>query len=277
MTAMPDPFPQVRLEASGPVRFHKTVAFCCDENHLKLAGHAAGRRHDAYLRTALPSTFEQDYGRILDLNSGIFVQEGDFSALSDVDIGAHSVVVLRDHNQRRRPDRENARNGMRVQPPSVSFNTGAMLMDVTCHLVKGLLQRCVHFGCQHNAVRKRQDQSLCNAVLQGDWPEQSPIRNWQFSGPTRIFAILNNPNVLRFVGLAKPRKDRTAQFEPRFTRSYARFIKTHFPDHKLEEVKMPRLAPDIRLMTKMLFNHLLMCRWIVRHPAGFPGDLRVHQ
>lgn len=328
MTPTPDAPQKVGLDANRPAGFRKAIVFCCDENYLPFAAHAAaeisawadrrdfdicfcygeqkislpqslealnirlchidvgdsfeglrldpGRTHDVYLRIALPIVFQQDYDRILYLDSDIFVQGGDFSALLEIDLGTHCVAAVRDNVQWRTPTRQNARNTMKGVPPSAYFNAGVMLMDVKSYIAQGLMQRCVDFGRQHSSVLKRHDQNLYNAVLQGDWAELSPMWNWQFSWSARLFATLYSPNVIHFIGPAKPWKDRLAQFEPRFARSYTRFIKMHFPDHKLEKLTMPRLAPDSAMVAKMLLKHLFSRRKLARYLARFPDDLTVH-
>ena len=235
-----------------------------------------GRSHDVYLRIALPAAFATEYDRLLYLDSDIFVQGGDFSALMDVDIAPHCVAAVRDHIQWRSPTRQNARNKIKGVPASAYFNAGVMLMDVKAYNEQKLMQRCIDFGRARSAELTRHDQNLYNAVLQGDWAELSPMWNWQFSWSARLFSTLVSPHLLHFIGPAKPWKDRDAQFEPRFHRSYARFIATHFPRHQLESLVMPRLAPDSLKMTKMLIKHLLTRRKIARYLARFPDDLTVH-
>jgi lipopolysaccharide biosynthesis glycosyltransferase len=236
-----------------------------------------GRTHDVYLRIALPQAFAAEYDRLFYLDSDIFVQGGDFSALMDVEIAPHCVAAVRDHVQWRTPDRQNARNTMKGVPPSPYFNAGVMLMDVRSYIDQDLMGQCVTFGRARRNELKRHDQNLYNAVLQGNWAELSPMWNWQFSWSARLFSTLVSPHVLHFIGPAKPWKDRNAQFEPRFARSYARFMRQHFPDRKPVEVRMPRLAPDSTKMTKMLFKHLLSRRKIARYLARFPSDLTVHR
>jgi lipopolysaccharide biosynthesis glycosyltransferase len=320
---------RIRLKADRPARYRKAIVFCCDDNYLPFATHAAaeiiawaksrdfdiclcfgeravsvpeslasldirlchvdvrgsfeglrldaGRTHDVYLRIALPAAFSNDYDRLLYLDSDIFVQGGDFSALMEVDITPHCVAAVRDHVQWRTPSRQNARNSMKGVPASAYFNAGVMLMDVKSYNDQDLMQRCINFGRARREELTRHDQNLYNAVLQGDWAELSPMWNWQFSWSARLFATLVSPHVLHFIGPAKPWKDRDAQFEPRFHNSYARFIASHFPDHRLEALKLPRMAPDSTKMAKMLIKHLLTRRKIARYLARFPDDLTVHR
>lgn len=235
-----------------------------------------GRTHDVYLRIALPDAFSGDYDRLLYLDADIFVQGGDFGALLDVDIGPHCIAAIRDNIQWRTPKRQNKRNTMKGVPASAYFNAGVMLMDVASYNEQRLMPKCVEFGRKHRDVLKRHDQNLYNAVLQGDWAELSPMWNWQFSWSARLFSTLYSPNVLHFIGPAKPWKDKNGEFEPRFTHSFQRFISTHFPDHALEPASATRLTPDSPKFTKMLLKHLFSRRKMARYLARFPDDLTVH-
>lgn len=235
-----------------------------------------GRTHDVYLRIALPEAFAADYGRLLYLDADIFVQGGDFSALMDVDIAPHCVAAVRDNIQWRTPDRQNKRNTMKGVPAAAYFNAGVMLMDVPAYNAQRLMPQCIAFGRAHRTVLKRHDQNLYNAVLQGNWGELSPMWNWQFSWSARLFATLYSPNIIHFIGPAKPWKDREGQFEPRFARSFERFITAHFPDHPTGDAQRTRLTADSRKFTKILLKHFFSRRKMARYLARFPNDLTVH-
>ena len=235
-----------------------------------------GRTSDVYLRIALPAAFAEDYDRILYMDADIFVQGGDFSALLDVDLGPHAIAAVRDNVQWRTPTRQNARNTMQGVPASGYFNAGIMLMDVHAYREQQLMDRCIAFGRKHCETLKRHDQNLYNAVLLDDWAELSPMWNWQFSKAARLFSTLVSPHVIHFIGPAKPWKDREGQFEPRFLASYQRFIKEHFPQHKLAPEPSKRLTPDSFVVTKMIVKHLVAQRKMARYLARFPTDLTVH-
>lgn len=234
-----------------------------------------GRTADVYLRIALPAAFAQDYDRILYMDADIFVQGGDFSALLDVDLGAHAIAAVRDNVQWRTPNRQNARNSMKGVPPSGYFNAGIMLMDVQAYRAQQIMDRCIAFGRMHRDTLKRHDQNLYNAVLLDDWAELSPMWNWQFSKAARLFSTLVSPHVIHFIGPAKPWKDHEGQFEPRFLASYIRFMTKHFPQHSLPPEPKRRLTPDSLAVTKMLIKHLVSRKKLARYLARFPTDLTV--
>ncbi len=237
----------------------------------------AGRSHDAYyLRIAFPEVFSEQYDRILYLDSDIFVQGGDFSALLDVDIGDHAIAAVRDNIQWRTPNRQVKRNALPGVQDAAYFNSGMMLMDVKRCVAVDLLGRCLSFGREHANVLTRHDQNLLNAVMNGRWAELSPMWNWQFSWAARLFSTLVSPHIIHFIGPAKPWKDVHAQFEPRFAQSYIRFAAEHFPDFPLEPLVMPRLAPDSRRFSKMLVKHFMSRKKMARYLARFPTDLTVH-
>lgn len=237
-----------------------------------------GRSHDAYyLRIAFPQVFASDYDRILYLDSDIFVQGGDFSALLELDIGDHALAAVRDNIQWRTPSRQVKRNKLPGVKDGPYFNSGMMLMDVKRCVEIDLLDQCISFGRKHARVLKRHDQNLLNAVMNGSWAELSPMWNWQFSWSARLFATLVSPHVIHFIGPAKPWKDTRAQFEPRFAQSYRRFAAVHFPEFPFDLPVMPRLAPDSRYFTKTLVKHFLSRRKMARYLARFPTDLTVYK
>lgn len=329
MSTAPTESFQVRLTASRPPRHRRAIVFCCDQNYLAFASHAAaqiaslvekpafdicicygqqavvlpeslaglgirlchidvgdvfdglrldkGKTHDVYLRIALPTAFAGEYDKILYLDSDIFIQGGDFNALLDIDVAPHCIASVRDNVQWRTPNRQNKRNTIKGIVPSAYFNAGIMLMDVHAYTEQELMRRCIEFGRARRQDLKRHDQNLYNAVLQNDWAEISPVWNWQYSWSTRLFAVFAYPNIIHFIGPAKPWKDQSGQFEPRFADSFARFIRTHFPDSKQVETGGRKLAPDSMKMTKMLIKHLISARKIARFLSRFPDELTVHR
>ncbi len=109
-------------------------------------------------------------------------------------------------------------------------------MDVHAYTEQELMRRCIEFGRAHRQDLKRHDQNLYNAVLQDDLGRDKPrLGTGSIPWSTRLFAVFAYPNIIHFIGPAKPWKDQSGQFEPRFADSFARFIRTHFPDSKQVE------------------------------------------
>lgn len=233
---------------------------------------APGRTHVVYIRMCMPLAFQADYDRILYLDSDVFVQGGDFSALLDIDMGPHCIGAIRDNEQWRTPDRVIAGAKLPGKPMARYFNSGVLLMDVQKYIDFKLMEKCVEIGRQET----KNDQNLYNSVLQGAWAELSPMWNWQFTWASRFFATVESPHIVHFIGPAKPWKDRTGQFERRFISSFAAFTKRHFPEFDLPDIAEHRLAPDSKKTAKMLIKHFMSRKKLARYLRRFPTDMTVH-
>ncbi|WP_406871059.1 glycosyltransferase family 8 protein [Thioclava sp. 'Guangxiensis'] len=235
----------------------------------------AGKSHDVYLRLALPQALADDYDRILYMDSDIYVQGGDFSALMATDLGDRPLGAVRDNIQWRSPGRRATQFKRLGLPAAPYFNAGVLLMDVANYIASGLLEACLDLGRREAPRMIRHDQNLYNSVLQGNWAELSPFWNWQYSWAARFFCDVQGPNVIHFIGNSKPWKDKDGQFPPRFRQHYSRFIRTHFPEHGDCHIPEAQLPPDGARMRKMLIKHLLSSKAIARYLARFPTDLTV--
>lgn len=79
------------------------------------------RTHDVCLRLAVTQALAADYDRIIYLDSDIFVQGGDFTALLGLDPGNHPRGAVRDTIQWRTPGRRAEKfRGLPVSVPAFS-------------------------------------------------------------------------------------------------------------------------------------------------------------
>ncbi len=318
---------RLEVSASAPARHRKAIFFCCDQNYLVFATHAAaqiaalhpdrdfdicicygerpvtipksleflnirlchvqtgdlfqglrldpGKSHDVYLRLALPQAFSADYDRILYLDSDIFVQGGNFSALMDVDIAPHPIAAVRDNTQWRTPGRRPKQFKTLGLPSAPYFNAGVILMDVQRYNAQGLLQKCLELGKAKAEIMIRHDQNLYNSVLQGDWAEISPMWNWQFTWSSLVFAMQIEPHLVHFIGKTKPWKDPKGELSPRFAAAMKIFADAHFPDLNVFQPNGGPLAPNSAKMRKVLLKHLLSATKTQRYLGRFADDLDV--
>ncbi|KIC40966.1 glycosyltransferase [Ruegeria sp. ANG-S4] len=319
--------PQLSLSASGPAAFRKAIMFCCDQNYLVFAAHAAsqiaalhperdfdicicyderpvaipaaldhlnirlcyvktdglfeglrldrGKSHDVYLRLALPAAFADEYDRILYLDSDIFIQGGDFSALLDLDIAPHAIAAVRDNTQWRTPGRKPKQFKSLNLKAAPYFNAGVILMDVARYNEQGLLNRCLALGKANADIMIRHDQNLYNAVLQGDWAEISPMWNWQFTWSSLLFAMQMEPHLVHFIGKTKPWKDPKGELSPRFANAMKAFSDRYFPELDMFQSVNKPLEPNSGKMRKMLLKHFLSGAKTQRYLSRFPDDLTV--
>ena len=315
------------VSASAPAQFRKAIVFCCDQNYLVFAAHAAsqiaalhpnrdfdicicfgerpvtvpasleylnirlchvntgtlfqglrldpGKSHDVYLRLALPRALAADYDRILYLDSDIFIQGGDFSALMDLDFSPHPIAAVRDNTQWRTPERRPKQFKTLGLPTAPYFNAGVILMDVKRYNEQDLLTRCLTLGKANADVMIRHDQNLYNAVLQGDWAELSPMWNWQFTWSSLLFAMQIEPHLVHFIGKTKPWKDPKGELSPRFAAAMKAFADTHFPQLDVFHPNPGPLAPNSTKMRKVLIKHLFSATKTQRYLGRFANDLDV--
>ncbi len=317
----------INITASVPAQFRKAIIFCCDQNYLVFAAHAAsqiaslhsnrdfdicicygerpveipkslehlnirlchvdtgnlfqglrldpGKSHDVYLRLALPPAFSAEYDRILYLDSDIFVQGGNFSALMDVDIAPHPIAAVRDNTQWRTPGRKPKQFRILALRSAPYFNAGVILMDVNRYNNQGLLKKCLELGKAKADVMIRHDQNLYNAVLQGDWAEISPMWNWQFTWSSQLFAMQIEPHLVHFIGKTKPWKDPRGELSPRFARTMKAFSDVHFPDENIFRKNNGPMALNSTKMRKNLIKHLLSASRTQRYLGKFKNDFEV--
>lgn len=315
------------VTASAPAQFRKAIIFCCDQNYLVFAAHAAsqivalhpnrdfdicicfgerpvtipssleylnirlchvntgdlfqglrldpGKSHDVYLRLALPRALAADYDRILYMDSDIFIQGGDFSALMDLDFAPHPIAAVRDNTQWRTPERRPKQFKTLGLPSAPYFNAGVILMDVERYNEQDLLTRCLTLGKANADVMIRHDQNLYNAVLQGDWAELSPMWNWQFTWSSLLFAMQIEPHLVHFIGKTKPWKDSKGELSPRFATAMKTFADTHFPELDVFRPNPGPLAPNSTKMRKVLIKHLFSATKTQRYLGRFANDLDV--
>ena len=315
------------VTSDQPAAHRQAIMFCCDQNYVVYAAHAAvqiadlhpdrdfdicfcfgerpvslpeslsgygfrtchvetaglfdglrldeGKSHDVYLRLALPSAFAGEYDRILYLDGDIFVQGGDFSRLLTLDIAPSAIAAVRDNMQWRTPNRRPRQFKVLGLPTSKYFNAGVLLMDVPRYNALDLLGRCVALGRANADKMIRHDQNLYNAVLHGDWSELSPTWNWQYSWSSRLFAEMRTPNLIHFIGKAKPWRDPLGELAPRYGQSMRRFATRHFPDFTFADEPSTPLDPVARKSLKMFLKHLLAARATSRYLARFADDTTV--
>ncbi|MFO1208577.1 MAG: glycosyltransferase family 8 protein [Amaricoccus sp.] len=228
-----------------------------------------------YLRLALPEAFEGQYERVLYLDSDIFVQGGDFGALLGVDMGARALAAVRDNIQWRTPGRRPEEFRRLGLPGAPYFNAGVMLLDVEAFNRQRILGRCLAFADAHPGSLLRNDQSLLNLVLRGDWAELAPRWNWQYTRASMLYEATEGANVIHFIGGKKPWTHSGGGLPLRFRRAYRAFLDEHFPD-------APPIGPDgtpphrnLGYMRSVLVRHLLAAGRFSDYLDRFESDLSV--
>jgi Glycosyl transferase family 8 len=234
------------------------------------------RRTEAtYLRLALPAALAHQYSRLLYLDSDVFIQGGDFASLLNLDIGGRAIAAVRDNLQWRTPGRrpeEFRRMGLSAVP---YLNAGVLLIDVAAFLEQRLLERCLEFAEQHPTTLLRNDQSLVNLVLRGDWAEISPCWNWQYTRASMLFEALEGAHIIHFIGPKKPWRHTGGALPLKFRHAYQAFFAVHFPvDLRIET---DGLLPhqNRAYLRRMLVRHLLAVGRFSAYLEQFGSDLTV--
>jgi hypothetical protein len=233
------------------------------------------RRTEAtYLRLALPAAFADEYRRLLYLDSDVFVQGGDFSALLGVDLGGRAVAAVRDNDQWRTPGRRPKEFRLLGMPAARYLNAGVLLIDTPAFATQQVLERCLATGLAHPEALLLNDQSLVNITLNGDWAELSPRWNWQYTWASRLFEAMEDANVVHFIGRRKPWNQEAGEFPLRFRRAYRAFMAEHFPATPVgPDGTRPHANPAF--LFKMIGKHLAGLRKTCAYLDRFEDDLTV--
>ncbi len=234
----------------------------------------ARRTVSTYLRLAVPEALSKEYERILYLDSDIYLRGGDFGALLKLDLGGRPAAAVRDNQQWRTPGRHAPDLKALGLPNGAYFNAGVMLIDVAAWREARVLARALEFGQRHAGRMRHKDQTLLNAVLQGDWAEIAPVWNWQYTRSSQLFEAMVDTHVVHFIGPAKPWADPENRLPPQFAKALARFMDRHFPDR-------PRPSPGRGPMAEpgaaraLAWTHLRGAGRTERYLARFADDLTV--
>lgn len=231
----------------------------------------ARRNHSTYFRLLLPDLLGHEYQSILYLDADIHVEGGDFGALLRADIGKRPLAAVRDNPQWRTPGRHAIDLKALGLGNARYFNAGVLLINTAHWRAAEVLPRALDFGARYAGRMRRNDQTLLNGVLKGDWAELSPVWNWQYSQRAQLFEAMTSANILHFIGPTKPWNALPGRLPPRFGRELARFLDVYFPERRIEVPVGPR--PD--QMGKMLVRHFLSRRRMARYLARFPTETSV--
>lgn len=235
----------------------------------------ARRSEATYLRLALPAAFAGQYQRLLYLDSDVFAQSGDFSALLGLDPGDKPLAAVRDNSQWRTPGRRIDSFRAMGLPAVPYFNAGVLLIDVDRYNDTGVLGRCFDFAAAHPTGLLHMDQDLLNGALMGEWAEISPVWNWQYTWASRMFEAMEDAHLVHFIGRKKPWNHSEGELPLRFRRAYRAFFDRHFPeDPPLGEDGPPPLADPARLR-RSLMKHMLSAGKMSAYLGRFSDDLSV--
>ncbi len=237
-------------------------------------GFDSSKTVDYYARLALPGLLADDYDRILYLDSDIFVQGGDFSALMSIDLAGRPLAAVRDNMQWRTPERRPASMKRNRTDPVRYLNSGMLLIDTAAWSDLDMLPRMLELGSREEAGPLA-DQDVLNVVLNGEWAELSPVWNWQYTWASRFVEAMQTANIVHFIGPRKPWRDAQGQLPQKFIRTMAAFQSEHWPDSDTYPHR-PGPALDASEIRRQAWKLFLGAPAMARYLARFPHDLTVH-
>lgn len=194
----------------------------------------------SYLRLFVPTTFADDYDRILYLDSDILLRGGDLSRLLRVELADdHPIAAVRTSHQRGNQLKEMPEFKALGQEPAPYFNAGILVIDVPRWEAEEVLAKSLELMAARPDVLKMHDQSVLNIILRDKWSELSVVWNWMYSGRFSYLLESCDPFVLHFAGRIKPWNRLNGEFPPKYPEAYRAFFAEHYPD---EAEKMPPSA-----------------------------------
>ncbi|MCV2878880.1 glycosyltransferase family 8 protein [Sedimentimonas flavescens] len=227
----------------------------------------------AYARLLVPSIFQNDYDRILYLDSDIHIQSCNLSGLLRANLDNRAIAAVRDNPQWRTPTRKPSEFKKFDLPNAPYFNSGVLLIDVRNWQKEDILGQSAKIGRTRFSDLERHDQTLLNVIFHRKWAELSPVWNWQYSASARLHEAVFGANIIHFIGPVKPWNAPPGVLPPRFGRELANFCAVHFPERKITVPTGTR--PGSSLMFKMLLRHMINRKKMERYLARFPTELIV--
>ena len=184
----------------------------------------------AYLVLQLPEIFRSEYDRILYLDSDLFFEGGDLSALLGLDLKGAPVAAVRDVGVFYDPQEHAQEFKLLGLPPTPYINTGVVLVDTAKWSELNILHQAVELASQRPDLFVFHDQSILNAVLKGNIAELHPGWNWQPN--IRLAAVSQHQPVMfrHFITPQKPFRPTGDRHDHRFWAAYRNFFQAYAPD-----------------------------------------------
>lgn len=183
----------------------------------------------SYLRLFSIEKLAEDYGKVLYLDTDIYLADNDLADLLELNpLPQHAVAAVRDccylGDMRTRSPEADAMG----LPHFAYFNSGVLLVDTGRWRSQNLLARCLDVVEKHPDALLFADQSALNITLNGNWSELSWHWNLSyFHTPTKWVRRVN-PCLLHFAGLKKPWHPNTFYDGTPYQLHYKDFLAEHY-------------------------------------------------
>lgn len=231
----------------------------------------------SYLRIIASGLLQQDYRKLLYLDSDMVYSRGDIGRLFGLDLGGRPVGAVLDPQQHRKPKRLVQEYRAAGLGWASYFNAGLMLIDVPAYVGQGIEAKAFEFGGHENTqVYRLHDQSLLNCALHGNVAELSYVWNWPSSHKYFFYDHFADPCISHFIGRKKPWNDEKGIMPVRYVRQYRNFFAKHFPDQS------DRIPPQVKPGSKLgaawrlaYVLHMINFRRMMKYLARFSEDYEV--
>lgn len=183
----------------------------------------------AYLRLALPCAFRSDYGRILYLDSDVFIVGDALGSVFRLDLGNCPVGAVTDITKLKHPNRPtDDLKALGLDGPY--FNSGVMLYDIERFIDARVLERCVEMAHFYKGKPIYFDQTLLNIVLQDERAQLNMAWNWQWPFSRSLFEAFLDVQIVHFIGDDKPWSDTKRKLPVRYREITRRFFLQFYPE-----------------------------------------------
>ena len=198
-----------------------------------------------------PRFLQNDYDRILYLDSDILYQRADLSRLFDIDLKGRPVGAVRDQMQHREA-------GARVQEKRINevrhgayLNTGVLLIETQTYLEQNI--DALALEAAKSDAGLFHDQSLLNIALRNNWAELAPHWNWPSHHRYLSMQHLIDPCFVHFIGHRKPWNSSALIYNREHVKTYHTFLTRYAPCslRRHGSLKDTGFAASILLLSKL--------------------------
>ena len=229
----------------------------------------------SYLRLFVPRVFQDEYDRLLYLDSDIVYRRGDISALIQSDLGGRPIAGVREPSQLRRKNfTPDDMTGLGLGFFKM-MNAGVQLIDTRAFNALEVGERAIELAFSKPDKMLAYDQTALNAVLHGDFAELSPVWNWLYGFRTIYYTELYDPAIIHFAGRRKPWNHLNGEFPIKYSNLYRDFYGEHFPE-KLAAMPASAKPSQVKLRHLRYFiKHIVDLGRFLPEMDEFKGDFDI--
>lgn len=215
-------------------------------------------KYFTYLRLPAIERLSGQYGRILYMDTDVFIQSRMISKLFSVDISRFALAAVRDVQQRdkiKKHVEDFKLNGLGAAP---YFNAGVLLINSKLWRRDAIYNAIANLAKNSVTATRTDDQTLLNLALYKKWGELSPTWNWIESPKTNLAAAYVDANIVHIAGKTKHWDSGSIKMSQRFRRDFEIFTELH---REFEQMR-PLTPEPTEIWGGFLRALLLNWRWM---------------